>query len=171
MRHFVTWPRTDRGSALRWADRGGDIVLAAIGSHPVWWRCWLCWVVRWWIWRWRWFWWWWHCSGDSRYKPRHHHERNCDVTKKVLRTIFNSRHAREKLPRRLLGQPGFWRPPFEIIHLQSEKSNNLNTYHIIQHPPRPFSRGQTVLYKGFQRQSETSGRERRSSWCLRCRET
>ena len=48
-----------------------------------------------------------NCSGDSRYKPRHYHERNCDVTKKVLRTIFNSRHATEKLPRRLLGQPGF----------------------------------------------------------------
>ena len=93
-----------------------------------WWRCWLCWVVRLWIWRWRWFWWWWHCSGDSRYKPRHHHERNCDVTKKVLRTIFNSRHATEKLPRRLLGQPGFWRPPFEIICLLSEKSNTLKTF-------------------------------------------
>ena len=35
MRHFVTWPRTGTGSALRWADRGGDIVLAATGSHPV----------------------------------------------------------------------------------------------------------------------------------------
>ena len=95
-------------------------------------------VVRWWIWRWRWFWWWWHCSGDSRYKPRHDHNRNCDVTKKVLRTIFNSRHAREKLPRRLLGQPGFWRPPFWIIHLQSETIKHFIHLSYYTTPTSPF---------------------------------
>ena len=98
-----------------------------------------------------------NCSGDSRYKPRHYHERNCDVTKKERSSthVMQRKSCREGS---LVNQAS----DAHLLKLFVYKVNTLKTY-LIQHPPRPFSRGQTVLYRGFQRQSETSERERRSS--------